>query len=112
MAAGAPARARRPAGAQAVGQGQQAWLAVRPETMRMARDEAPLAGLVEQPFSGLVRNRIFLGEHTEYLVEVEGLGGMHVLTPRLMEQATSGYDPGERVFVGWPQDQALLLTDN
>jgi spermidine/putrescine transport system ATP-binding protein len=58
---------------------------------------------------GRVLNRIFLGEHTEYVIENEKLGAFTVLSPRQTEQG--GYfDIGDRVEIGWQPESALVLV--
>jgi len=59
-----------------------------------------------------IKNRIFLGEHTEYLVETPGLGQVLVLTPKKEESGNAGFSPGDNVVVGWEETAALVLTNN
>jgi spermidine/putrescine transport system ATP-binding protein len=62
--------------------------------------------------NGRIKNRIFLGEHTEYLVDAEGLGDVLVLSPKHIERAHGGYEPGEAIAIGWKNDTALVLEDS
>ena len=85
--------------------GDPAVLAVRPEMVRLAR---PAAG---DATTGRVLNRIFLGEHTEYLVRTQTLGDILALVPRAAE-ADSGFAPGADVALAWPDKAALALADD
>jgi spermidine/putrescine transport system ATP-binding protein len=97
-----PANARRPQ------RGEPVALSVRPERMSIARlgpksERSPGVSEVVR-----VKNRIFLGEHTEYLVEGPRLGAFMVLSPRQAEEA----DPlaiGEAAIVRWSPSNALVL---
>ena len=84
--------------------GEAAVLAVRPEMVRLTTPRAGVAG-------GLVMNRIFLGEHTEYLVRTGALGDLLALVPRATE-ADSGFAPGDEVALAWPESAALALVDD
>jgi spermidine/putrescine transport system ATP-binding protein len=84
-------------------------LSVRPEQISIAR----LGPRGERPvgMSEIVRvkNRIFLGEHTEYLVEGARLGAFMVLSPRQAEEA----EPlaiGEAAVTSWNPSAALVLA--
>ena len=59
-----------------------------------------------------IKNRIFLGEHTEYLVEAAGFGEILVLAPKKEERGSGGFAPGDDVVVGWNENAALVLADN
>jgi len=78
-------------------------LSIRPEQIRMTRTPEPGSHAVT------VHNRIFLGEHTEYLVRHEALGNINVLTPRQAEQAGPGFETGEAAHLGWSDAAALVL---
>jgi spermidine/putrescine transport system ATP-binding protein len=60
-------------------------------------------------FEVTVQNRIFLGEHTEYLVRHGVLGNVIVLAPRQSETADRAFGVGDRAFIGWAGDAALVL---
>jgi spermidine/putrescine transport system ATP-binding protein len=91
--------------------GAAAALAVRPEIIFIASPEAgaPYDADVEAP--AVIRNRIFLGEQTEYLVEAEGLGEVLVRAPKHAETQTGGFKPGDNVLIGWQSAAALALED-
>ena len=81
--------------------GQIVCMSIRPEQMKLHRAGDGLS--VE------VQNRIFLGEHTEYLVKHETLGNFLVLSPRQYEQAGSPFNAGDRALVSWEPSAALIL---
>ena len=85
--------------------GDPAVLAVRPEMVRLA---PPAPG---DATTGHVLNRIFLGEHTEYLVRTPGLGDILALVPRAAE-TPSGFAPGAEVALAWPDRAPLALADD
>ncbi len=91
--------------------GAAAVLAVRPEIIFIASPGtgAPYAADVEAP--AVIRNRIFLGEQTEYLVEAEGLGEVLVRASKHTETQTGGFNPGDQVLIGWQAAAALALED-
>ena len=86
--------------------GANGCLSIRPEQIRMTREPEPGSHAV------IVHNRIFLGEHTEYLVRHEALGNINVLTPRRSEQAASGFETGEAAYLGWADMAALVLKED
>ncbi|WP_245227269.1 ABC transporter ATP-binding protein [Parasedimentitalea maritima] len=79
-------------------------ISVRPEQMTLHRQGDGLA--VE------VRNRIFLGEHTEYLVNHEALGDFLVLSPRQSELTEGAFGVGDKAIVSWEDSAALVLNRN
>jgi spermidine/putrescine transport system ATP-binding protein len=89
--------------------GERVSISVRPEQMTLARVAAALPP--ESAFRGTaqVRNRIFLGEHTEYLVEEARLGPFLVLSPRQAELGERPFEVGETLHVGWRQEAAIAL---
>ena len=83
---------------------QDVCISVRPEQMKLHRQGDGLS--VE------VQNRIFLGEHTEYLVNHESLGDFLVLSSRQAEQAEGQFNAGDRALVSWESSAALILDYN
>ena len=83
-------------------------LSIRPEQMVMAATRAELPSDVSSRLDVVLRNRIFLGEHIEYLVGHPTLGEFLVLIPR---QADHGdrHTIGDTVSVGWRPKAALVL---
>jgi spermidine/putrescine transport system ATP-binding protein len=100
---------RPPATARAPAKGEPVTLSVRPEQMVMAAKAADLPGEASCRLDVVLRNRIFLGEHIEYLVAHESLGEFFILIPR---QAETGdrFDIGSKVSVGWRPKAALVLA--
>ncbi|MFQ5621882.1 MAG: ABC transporter ATP-binding protein [Paracoccaceae bacterium] len=81
--------------------GQKVSVSVRPERIRLGRD-GPGQEVT-------VLNRIFLGEHTEYLVRSETLGEFLVLTPRQSELDDRPFDTGDTLMASWDTGAALVL---
>lgn len=90
--------------ASIVSKGQPVCISVRPEQMKLHSDGEGVS--VE------VRNRIFLGEHTEYLVANETLGEFLVLSPRQSELNDGPFNAGARLVVSWESASALVLDRN
>jgi len=86
--------------------GEKVSLSIRPEQIELAH----------QPRDGtepvVVVNRIFLGEHTEYLVRHAALGDLLVLVARQAEAAEGSFGPGDRGFVTWAPDAGLILAQD
>jgi spermidine/putrescine transport system ATP-binding protein len=93
---------RRPRAASPIG--SEGVLAIRPELVRLEP-----AGLADG-LPGVVRNRIFLGEHSEYLVDAGPFGELMVLVPKAEELARGGHQPGEAVTLRWDARHALILA--
>jgi len=90
--------------------GSKASVAVRPEMISIsAADEAINGTNITIP--GQVMNRIFLGEHSEYLIATEGYGEVMVLSPRSFEGASRNFAPGDSVSISWNPEAALILGD-
>jgi spermidine/putrescine transport system ATP-binding protein len=92
---------RVPAG---LAQGASVALSLRPEQIGLAR--TPREGAA----TGTVVNRIFLGEHTEYLVRHPALGDLLVLVPRQTEAIEGSFDPGATAHLSWAPDAGLILS--
>jgi len=58
-----------------------------------------------------VRNRIFLGEHTEYLLNHPALGDFLLLAPRQSEMLEKPLERGETVHVSCGCEAALVLSE-
>jgi spermidine/putrescine transport system ATP-binding protein len=85
--------------------GQAATASLRPEQNRLARGGT--SGLPVE-----VVNRIFLGEHTEYLVRHPDLGQFLILSSRQAEAGEGNLEPGDTGSVGWRDGAALILTND
>ncbi|HEX2526485.1 MAG TPA: ABC transporter ATP-binding protein [Geminicoccus sp.] len=92
---------RRPAESSPLG--QEAVLAIRPEMIRLVRGHG--SGL-----DGVVANRIFLGEHSEYLVDAGVFGDLLVMVPKSIEQERGGFERGDEVSLQWDPQAALILA--
>ena len=93
--------------------GALASIAIRPELIVVAaRDSSATDMQTDVALNGRVKNRIFLGEHTEYLIDVDSLGEVLVLSPKHIESARGGFALDEIVTIGWKNDAALALEDS
>ncbi|MFK7939975.1 MAG: ABC transporter ATP-binding protein [Roseovarius sp.] len=81
--------------------GQKVCISVRPEQMKLNR--------TGDGMSVVVHNRIFLGEHTEYLVKHETLGEFLVLSPRQSELNEGPFNAGDTLLVSWEASTSLIL---
>ena len=88
--------------------GNQASISIRPEQMRLSR-----VSQSEYSLLFTVQNRIFLGEHTEYLIKHDTLGECLALTSRQSEIDEGTYSVGEQIFAIWEDSSARVfhLTD-
>jgi spermidine/putrescine transport system ATP-binding protein len=86
--------------------GAAACVSLRPEQIRMGHEGG------EGWHEVTVQNRIFLGEHTEYLVRHAALGNIIVLAPRQAEIAARAFGVGDRAFISWTGDAALVLSQD
>ena len=83
--------------------GSKVSLSIRPEQIGLAH--VPREGA--EPVT--VINRIFLGEHTEYLVRHDALGDLLVLVARQAEAAEGSFAPGAAGHVTWAPRTGLIL---
>jgi spermidine/putrescine transport system ATP-binding protein len=84
-------------------------IAVRPEAIGLWRPAAAPGNLdVLRPARLL--NRIYLGDHSEFQVEAEGLGPVLVRLPKHSTEGQS-LEPGEAVVMGWNSQRALALAE-
>jgi spermidine/putrescine transport system ATP-binding protein len=102
---------RRPEGGQALSAGERGMITVRPELIQVIAANAIADDSIEVATPGRVKNRIFLGEHTEYLVGTEELGDILALVPKYVEAAEGGFARGDDVKVGWRRNAALALAE-
>jgi spermidine/putrescine transport system ATP-binding protein len=87
-------------------------LSVRPEQIEIAAHEGALPPGLAATLSVKVLNRIFLGEHTEYVVAHERLGEFMVMAPRKSEREAGIHDIGDTIAAGWRGDAQRVLPDN
>ena len=97
-----------PNGVASLLKGNKASVAVRPEMISITT-----ADKIENSnniiIKGQVMNRIFLGEHSEYLVATEGYGEVMVLSPKSVESANRSFAPGDNVCISWSPEAVLVL---
>ena len=86
-------------------------VSVRPEIITIQSSDAKSDEHLAQ-FAGVITNRIFLGEHTEYVVKSDELGDVLVLASRLAESKTGTLETGQSVKIGWTKTEALILEEN
>ncbi|MGB8813104.1 MAG: ABC transporter ATP-binding protein [Paracoccaceae bacterium] len=87
--------------------GQAASASLRPEQISLSRVPTGDAGLGVR-----IVTRIFLGEHTEYLVKNDVLGAFLVLVPRQAENKAGEFEPGDAAHASWQDGAALILAEN
>jgi spermidine/putrescine transport system ATP-binding protein len=100
---------RNPKGAARLLASADAVIAIRPEVILIVGTGDNLDADVSAP--ARIRNRIFLGEQTEYLVEAEGLGEVLVRASKHAESVAGGFEPGNQVVIGWRNASALALDN-
>ena len=85
---------------------------MRPELVHIAAANgvAGFSADVETP--ARVKNRIFLGQQTEYLVEAGELGDILVLASKHAEGISGGFSPGDAVRIGWDDASALAFEED
>ena len=89
--------------------GARGTIAVRPEVICLwAANAAPTGIDVSRP--GRLLNRIYLGDHSEFQIEAEGLGAVLVRLPKQATESRS-LEPGDAVVMGWDQSKALALAE-
>jgi spermidine/putrescine transport system ATP-binding protein len=100
-------------GSDTMSVGNDASIAIRPELIVVGAHQSSAADLdTDVAVNGRIKNRIFLGEHTEYLIDAEGLGDVLVLSPKHVEGMRGTFEPGDTVAIGWKNDTALALEDS
>ncbi len=87
-------------------EGRDVTVSVRPEQVHLQR-AATDAGIDVR-----VLNRIFLGEHTEYLVRNDQLGEFLVLAPRQAELKEGLFQVGDVLQATWDAGAAIVLDRN
>jgi len=109
--AGRVLRGRRPKDAERLAVGERGAIAVRPELIQVLPSGAAASAELDVAIEGRIKNRIFLGEHTKYLVETRGFGDVLALVPKHVEISRGGLNPGDEVSIGWYDAAALSLKD-
>jgi spermidine/putrescine transport system ATP-binding protein len=99
-----------PKGAPTLTNGSKACVAVRPEMISIASAAETING-TSVAIPGRVMNRIFLGEHSEYLIATEEYGDVLVLSPKSIESINSSFAPGDNISISWRPEAVLVLGD-
>jgi spermidine/putrescine transport system ATP-binding protein len=86
--------------------GETACMSIRPEQIRMSSEGTP------RSLEVTIQNRIFLGEHTEYLVQHAQLGNIAVMAPRQSDGNLDALQKGDTAWVHWSPDAALILKND
>ncbi len=110
IASGTTLLGKQPKGASPLANGSEASVAVRPEMISISAT-AEINNSSNIAIQGQVMNRIFLGEHSEYLIATEGFGDVMVLSPKYIESTNRSIAPGDRVSISWKPESALVLGD-
>ena len=107
MSNGLVLKARWSAAGEHLSVGEDGVIAVRPEVIGLwPAGRAPADLDLRRP--GQVRNRIYLGDHTEFSVHVAELGELMVRLPK-SDPLAMRLQPGDAADIGWRADQALAL---
>ncbi|HET6158575.1 MAG TPA: ABC transporter ATP-binding protein [Dongiaceae bacterium] len=107
LAGGIVVKARWSAAGGHLSVGQDGVIAVRPEVIGLWPVGRAPADL-DLRRQGQVRNRIFLGDHTEFSVLVAELGELMVRLPK-SDPLAMRLQPGDMTEIGWRGTQALAL---
>ena len=87
-------------------------MSIRPEQIEIAGSVGTLPEGLSARLPVKVLNRIFLGEHTEYVVASEKLGEFMVMAPRKSERDAGVYDIGDMIAAGWRAEAERILPNN
>jgi spermidine/putrescine transport system ATP-binding protein len=112
LAAGRVLNGRVPGGGTALGRGRAAKLAVRPELVHIVAANGKAEFSTDLATPARVKNRIFLGQQTEYLVETDEFGDVLVLASKHAEDISGGFSPGDAVRIGWDDTSALAFEED
>lgn len=84
---------------------------MRPEQIEIAASLMHLPEGLSARLPVKVLNRIFLGEHTEYVVASEQLGEFMVMAPRKSERDAGVYNIGDMIAAGWRPEAERILPN-
>ena len=87
-------------------------MSIRPEQIEIAGSVGTLPEGLSARLPVKVLNRIFLGEHTEYVVASEKLGEFMVMAPRKSERDAGVYDIGDMIAAGWRAEAERILPNS
>jgi spermidine/putrescine transport system ATP-binding protein len=85
-------------------------ISIRPEQLMLSRRVSQLPDEKAIVIAAAVRNRIFLGEHTEYLLYNEQFGEFLALSPRQNEIGEPPFEVNEDIHISWNQEATLVLN--
>ena len=100
-----------PADGEPMASGRQVTISVRPEQIVLSRDASRLPHDAAIVIEARIRNRIFLGEHTEYLLHEDGFGEFLALAPRQVEASETPFAVDEKIYVCWSRAASLPLDN-
>ncbi|MGE3144227.1 MAG: ABC transporter ATP-binding protein [Pseudorhodoplanes sp.] len=98
----------RASGMPGVAPGMAVTVAVRPEKMHVLRT-APAAA--ENVIAGTVADIGYLGDFSLYKVKLDGGQTVKAAIANVSRRAEPAPQVGERVFVDWPSEAAIVLTE-
>jgi len=100
-----------PSSGEPMPDGHAVALSIRPEQIVLSREASRLPADAAIVIEAEVRNRIFLGEHTEYLLHEDDFGEFLALSPRQVEASEAPFEVNEKIYVCWSRAAALLLDN-
>jgi spermidine/putrescine transport system ATP-binding protein len=100
-----------PAKGETRASGDRVTISVRPEQIVLSRDASRLPDDAAAVIEATIRNRIFLGEHTEYLLHEDAFGEFLALAPRQIEATEAPFEVDEKIYVCWSRAASLLLDN-
>ena len=92
--------------------GNRVAISIRPEQMILSRETGRMPPESTATIKATVLNRIFLGEHTEYLLHNREFGKFLALSPRQSELSEPPFKTSENIHAGWSQAAILVLDHN
>ncbi|HUL40432.1 MAG TPA: ABC transporter ATP-binding protein [Burkholderiales bacterium] len=89
--------------------GQRGVLALRPEQVRIAAKIEEAAG--ENHFPGKVRDLLYVGDITTYIVDLTNGARIEALLPNSAPGRGKFFESGDKVEVAWSKDAGLFLHE-
>ncbi|CAG4884432.1 putative spermidine/putrescine transporter subunit; ATP-binding component of ABC superfamily tranporter [Georgfuchsia toluolica] len=91
----------------AIRRGQSGALALRPEKLHLDSEQA--APHYKNCFSGVVRQQLYLGDMTRYVVELTAGAELEILLPNFTASGGQSFKIGQSVRVSWPAGAGRFL---